>query len=168
MSTAAPSTLEDVIRQSGEGWLIDWYAPREKAMSHIRKTLDAVSQVARQRLGGNAPDLSEAALVQEFNRRPNQVRAFFQAMGGTRNPEMLLMAWRIIQGMEVQEITISYTRDQSFEMRVILNSPYDDGHDQPYQSHNIHDFALFRHVGFLEVSGRPVFSGFYALRLEEP
>src|SRR5437868_307452 len=111
MSTASPSTpltLEDVIRESGEGWLIDWFAPPERAIDHIRQTLEDVSNRARQRLGGNAPEISEAALVREFRRNPQRVRGFFQALGGTHAPEMLLMVWRIIQGMELKEVRIEY------------------------------------------------------------
>lgn len=166
MSTAGTQSLEEVIRQSGEGWLIDWFAPRERAMAHICKTLDDVSHLARQRLGGSAPMLSEASLVREYGRHPSQVRAFFQALGGTRTPEMLLMVWRIIQGMEIKEVQVSYVQKKSFDMRVILSSPYGE-QDEPYESKNIHDFALLGHIGSFEISGKPVFDGFYAMRFEE-
>jgi hypothetical protein len=77
---------------------------------------------------------------------------------------MLLMVWRIIQGMEVREIQVNYQRQQSFEVRVVLESPYGEV-DHPYISRNIHDFALFRHIGILEIGGAPVFDGFYTLRV---
>ena len=77
---------------------------------------------------------------------------------------MLLMAWRIIQGMEVKAVQMEYSRQKSFEVRVILESPYGE-QDAPYTSTRIHDFALFRHIGVLEISGNPVFDGFYALNL---
>jgi hypothetical protein len=164
MSTVHPATLEEAIRQSGEGWLIDWFAPKEQAMDHLRRTLDLVHQRARERLGGNAPDLSEEAVVAEYGRNPQRVRGFFQALGGTRTPEMLLMVWRIIQGMEIKTVQLSYQRQQAFDVRVVLESPYGD-EDEDYRSTNIHDFALFRHVGTHEISGRPVFEGFYALKV---
>ena len=115
-------------------------------------------------MAGDKPDLSEDAIVAEFARNPQKVRGFFQALGGTRTPDMLLMAWRIIQGMEIKEIQLSYQRQQAFEVRVVLQSPY-GGEDAPYISSNIHDFALLRQIGVHEVSGRPVFDGFYALKV---
>ena len=80
---------------------------------------------------------------------------------------MLLMAWRIIQGMEVKEVRIDYRRQQTFDVTVILESPYGE-EDAPYTSTDISDFTLFRHIGVLDVGGRPVFDGFYPLRLREP
>jgi hypothetical protein len=166
MITSSPSTLEETIRHSGEGWLIDWFAPPEKAMGHIRDTLQAVHRQAQERLGEGAPDLSEAAIVEEYRRKPRQVRAFFQALGGSRTPEMLLMVWRIIQGMEVKDIQLSYHRQKSFKVDVVLESQ-DGEQDERYTSTNVHDFALFRHIGILEIGGRPVLDGFYALRVRE-
>jgi hypothetical protein len=164
MSTAPPLTLEDAIRKSGQGWLIDSFTPRDQALAHLRKTLEAINHHARQRLGPAAPDLSEDAVVHEFQRRPQQVRAFFQALGGTRTPDMLLMVWRIIQGMEIEKIDLSYRRAQSFEVSVTLESPYGEPKES-YQSTNIHDFTVFRHIGAHEVDRKPVFDGFYALKL---
>jgi len=163
---APSSTLESVIRQSGEEWLIDLFAPPEEALPHIQRTLEAVQREAQNRLGTDAPDLSEAALCGEYHRNPLRVRGFFQALGGTRTPAMLLMVWRIIQGMAVKDIHLSYRRQESFEVRVVLESPYGE-EDEPYFSNSIHDFALFRHIGLLEIGGAPVFDGFYPLRIRE-
>jgi hypothetical protein len=77
---------------------------------------------------------------------------------------MLLMAWRIIQGMEVREIRMNYQRQKALALRVVLESVGERA-DEPYVSRNMHDFALFRHVGTLDVGGAPLFDGFYALRV---
>lgn len=77
---------------------------------------------------------------------------------------MLLMVWRIIQGMEIKDVELSYSRQHSFQLSVTLESPYGET-DPPYSSTNIQDFSLFRHVGTMEVRGRPVFDGFYPLKL---
>lgn len=164
MSTASPTTLEEAIRHAGEEWLIGSFDRPETAMNRIFQTLAAVQQEAQRRLGDGAPDLTEAALVHEYHRNPLRVRGFFQALGGTRTPAMLLMVWRIIQGMEVKEVRMRYQRQQSFELQVTLESPTGEL-DPPYNSQNIHDFALFRHIGILEIGGTPVFNGFYALRV---
>ena len=75
------------------------------------------------------------------------------------------MAWRIIQGMEVKEIRIAYRRQEAFEATVVLESPYGE-EDPPYVSSDIRGFCFFRHIGILEISGRPVFDGFYPLRIK--
>ena len=166
MNVSPPLTLEGVIRESGEGWLIDWFEPPESAIDHIRQTLVAVNSRAKERLGDNAPDLSEAAIVEEFRKNPQKVRAIFQVLCGTRTPDMLLMAWRINQGLEIKTVQLGYRKQEEFDLQVVLESPYGDK-DETYSSSCIQDFALFRHIGILEVSGRPLFDGFYALRLRD-
>ena len=157
--------LEDAIRGSGEGWLIDGFAPPEKAIEFLGKTLDAVNQRAKQRLGGNAPDLTEDAIVNEFTSHPQSVRGFFQALGGTRTPDMLLMVWRIIQGMEIKEIRLDYSRQRIFAVSVTLEPPYGGPEEEVYESTKINDFSLLRHIGILEIDNKPVFQGFYPLRM---
>lgn len=166
MNTIAPSSLEEAIRLAGEGWLIDRFNPPEEAMLHIHATLAKVQQEAKSRLGANAPDLSESALLKEYPRNPQKVRGFFQALGGTHSPQMLLMAWRIIQGMEIKSIQLAHERRKSFEVHVTLESPYGEV-DPPYTSKRVQDFKLFRHVGILEIGESPAFDGFYALRVRE-
>jgi hypothetical protein len=164
MSDNPPKNLEEAIRQSGEAWLIDSFAPPDKAIEYLRRSLEAVDQRAQQRLGGSAPNLSEAAIVMEFAHHPQSVRGFFQALGGTRTPDMLLMVWRIIQGMEIKDITLNYERQKTFVVQVTLESPYGD-EDEVYESNKIQDFALFRHVGIIEIGDKPVFDGFYPLKV---
>ena len=93
------TSLEEAIRDAGEEWLIDMFKPPDQAIPHLLKILQLVHALGQQRFGKNGPDLTEAAIVPEYNRHPLQVRGFFQSLGGTRTPEMLLMVWRIIQGM---------------------------------------------------------------------
>ncbi len=166
VSTRLPSTLEEAIRHAGEGWLLKRFYPPEEAVSHIQRTLQSVDDRARTLLGGDAPHFSETALLDEYRRNPQQLRAFFQALGGTRTPDMLLMAWRIIQGMEVKDVQIQYRRQEVFAMQVVLESP-DGGEDEIYTSNKIYDFALFRHLGLSEMGDLPIIDGFYALSLRD-
>ena len=53
------NSLEEAIRDAGEGWLIDVYTPSEQAIPNLRRTLSEINAYARSKLGGNAPDLSE-------------------------------------------------------------------------------------------------------------
>lgn len=164
MSTLEAQSLEEVIRRAGEGWLIDRYSPPSEAMNVIRQTLRDASLLARTNLGNDAPDLSEEAIIAEYQRHPYQLRGFFQAFAGTRTPTMILMAWRIIQGWKIKRVTLDYVVWHDFKLSVVLESP--DGDEDPaYETKNINDFALLRHIGILVASGRPVFDGFYPLRL---
>ncbi len=165
MTRPNATNLEEAIRHAGEGWLIDWFEPRDKAMPFLRQRLEDAAHRARERLGGDAPNLSEAALVDLYNQYPQKVRGFFQVLGGTRTSDILLMAWRIIQGMEIKNIQMDYHRQDHFVMRVTLESPYGE-EDELYESISIQDFIVFRHIGTMEISGTPVFDGFYPLKLK--
>jgi hypothetical protein len=162
MTTAAPSTLEEAIRKSGEGWLLDYFQPHDRAIEHYVATISAVNALAKKQFGAKAPDLSENGLLREFQERSQHVRAFFQAMGVTSTPDMLLMVWRIIQGLEIEEVSVSYHLRREFEARVVLRSLTGL---ETYASNNIRDFYLLRHLEAREVHGLPVFDGFSALRL---
>jgi hypothetical protein len=166
MSTQRPESLEQAVRDSGEGWLIDSYTPPSEAMDHLRGKLAEIQRRAREHLGEKAPELTESSLLREYARNPLKVKAFFQALGGTRSPDMLLMAWRIIEGLRIKEFHLSYRRRETFEMTVVLESPR-GGEDPRYTSASIRDFALFHHIGILEISGSPALEGFYPLRLKE-
>lgn len=161
MNAQAELTLENAIRKSGEGWVIDLFAPKGGALVHIQQTLEKVNQLASSRLGTSAPNLSERAIVAEFGRNPARVRGFFQILGGSRTPAMILMVWRIMQGLEIKEVELSYHWQRDFHVRVVLASP---NGDEPYESSDINDFAIFRHFGVLQINNRPVFDGFYPLR----
>jgi len=164
MSSATIQTLEDAIVASGEGWLIKHSSPQSEAMDHLRSLLASVNARAKERMGASAPSFEESSIVEEYLNHPSQVRGFFQSMGGSRTPDMLLMAWRIIQGMTIESVQCTYTRENSFGLRVVLESPY-GVKDLPYESDKIDDFALFRHIGIMEYRGKPLFDGFYPLRV---
>lgn len=164
MKSPPAENLEEAIQQAGEGWLIDLFGPPHDAVSYLREKIAQVNVLAQQRFGANAPDLSENALLAAYNQQPLKVKGFFQILGSSRTPDMLLMAWRILQGMEIKDVEISYRRQDHFRVRVILESPYGD-EEELYESNSIKYFTLFRHIGIMEISGKPVFDGFYALKL---
>ena len=64
-----PTSLEEAIRHSGEGWLIDSFAPPDEAVPHLLQILQTVHAIGQQRFRSNAPDLSEEAIVQEYIRK---------------------------------------------------------------------------------------------------
>jgi hypothetical protein len=67
--------------------------------------------------------------------------------------------------MEIKEIRLSYHRQERFEVSVVFESPYGEEDRPAYTSSTVQDFALLRHIGVFEIGGRPVFDGFYPLRV---
>jgi hypothetical protein len=166
MSQTVADPLEDVIRKSGQDWLIDWYAPREQALPNLRRILATVYERARARLGYNAPHLTPDGLANEYARNPHKVTAFLQIIGAVATPDILLMVWRILQGMNIAEIRMNYLDQQEFTLYVRLSSPYESGDDEVYESHDIDDAVVLRHLGTMKIGDAPIFDGFYGLRLK--
>ncbi|MEX0718498.1 MAG: hypothetical protein WD066_18035 [Planctomycetaceae bacterium] len=160
MSASTLDRLEVSIRDAGEGWLLDYFVPREKALPHIRGVLAAIEREAHEK--GVAP-FDEEVMLNELERNPHRVRAFFQLLGGTRTPAMLLMAWRVMLGMEVRSAKLSYERAKAFHFEVVLVSPYGDP-PEAYSSENVNDLAILRHFGVTQIGGKPIIDGFYPLR----
>ena len=91
------------------------------------------------------------------------MKAFLQAVGETDSPDMLVMAWRLLQGSEIAQIDLRYQLQNRFSLRIQLVSP-EDGTSEEYASEDIDDAAVLRHFGILKMGDRPVFDGFYALQ----
>lgn len=156
------TTIEEAIQDAGYDWLLRG----ANSPQRLRETIAAVNEYARQRLGDRAPDLSEGALVQMYARHPGKILAFLQLLGGSLTPAVLLMAFRILQGWEIQSVDISQQRQKDFLMRVVLVASEDLGEENEiYESRRIQDFAIFRHIGIMEIDGRPVFDGLYRLKI---
>lgn len=164
MSEAIMDPLEQIIRDSNEGWLIDWFAPREEALAHLRSRLTAVDDAARHRLGGGALRLTPESIVQEYRTNPRKVRAFIQVLGAVETPHILLMVWRILQGFAIQAIELNYQSEQSFHMRLVLRSPYGEA-DEIYDSDDVDDAVVLRHFGIMKMGDAPVMDGFFALNV---
>ena len=166
MSDTRTDPLEQIIRASGEGWLIDWYAPKEQALPNLRQILAAANAQGRARLGASAPPLTPESLVAEHARNPHKVRAFLQVIGSVATPDLLVMVWRILQGMNIAEVRLEYASQQAFQMAVRLTSSYEDGaEDEVYESEDINDAVILRHLGIMKMNGAPVFDGFYPLNV---
>src|SRR5436853_3511064 len=115
MSEAILDPLEDVIRKAGEGWLIDLYHPKESAIPNLRKILSDANDWGKQRFGGNAPSLTDDAIVSTYAKNPHKVRAFLQVIGSA-SPQVLVMVWRILQGMTIQAVRMEYEQDKPFHL----------------------------------------------------
>ncbi len=164
MSSKSNGVLEKLLRENDLGWIIDWYVPPGKAIPSLLRLLDSASKESRERFGDSGPQFSEQVLANESKQNPHKVKAFLQVFGATRSPHMLVMAWRILQGMRIQQIDMAYREKKSFHLRCVLNSPYEDK-PEVYESSDIVDAMLLPHLGIMEMDTGPMFEGFYPLRL---
>ena len=74
------------------------------------------------------------------------------------------MTWRLLQDAQIRALDLTYRRCENFHMRIELPPGKDDVPDL-YESGDITDLSLLRHVGITRVNGQPLLDGFYALRL---
>jgi len=163
MSEAVIDPLEDVIRRAGEGWMIDWYAPKHDALPRLREILRRANEWGRARFGGNAPQLTPEAIVNDYAGNPRKVRAFLQVLASAGTPQALVMVWRILQGMDIAAIHMEYDQGQPFRLHVRLISP--DGVSEEYESDNIDDAVILRHLSTMKMGDQGSFDGFYPLNL---
>jgi hypothetical protein len=163
MSDAVADPLEDVIRKAGEGWMIDWYAPKEGALPRFREVLRRANEWGQHRFGANAPQLTPESLVANYRGNPHKIRAFLQVIGSTESPQILVMVWRILQGMNIDAIRMEYEEAQPFHLYVRLASPY--GETEDYESNDIDDAVILRHLGTIKMGDHGVFTGIHALNL---
>ena len=166
MSSVTTDPFETMIRDAGEGWLIDWHAPREQAISHLREILGRADDAARERFGDDAPRLTPDALIEDYTRNPHKVRAFLQVIGSTASPLILVMVWRLLQGIEIAAIRMEYDAPGPFHLYVRLASSYADGTREEYESNDIDDAVVLRHLGTIKMGNQATFEGFYALNLK--
>lgn len=164
MTTESPAVLERLLRGNDLGWMIDRYAAKDRALPFLLEQLDGVTAEYRRRIRVDVAFAPEA-LVAEAERNPHKVRAFLQALAATRSREMLVMVWRILQGLSIRQVDMSYREQEAFSLVVFLARPGVEQDDlERYSSEDINDAALVRHFGITTVNGRPVFDGFFPLR----
>jgi hypothetical protein len=163
MSSNSAEVLEKLLRDNELKWLIDWWLPPGQAIPALLGLLNAATKESRRLLGSSGPEFTVDMLVNESQQNAHKVKAFLQALGDTRKPEMLVMVWRILQGMRIQAIDMSYQERNHFRLRCVLNSPYENK-PETYESSDIVDAMLLRHLGIMEMDNGPVFEGFYPLR----
>lgn len=77
---------------------------------------------------------------------------------------MLVMVWRVLQGARIREAQMEYRELNAFRLRFTLA---DGERTDVYESYDISDAVLLRHLGIAKVQGQPLFDGFYALRLAD-
>jgi plasmid stabilization system protein ParE len=160
MNADKPDSLEAVIRDAGEGWIVDWFEPPSAAVKYLQDLLGRANERICERFGSGEEPITDAHIVREYRRSPHKIHAFIQALGATRSPDMLVMVWRILHGVQISSVNLNYRFENEFHLKVILGSREDSFEE--YESNDIDDASLLRHFGIMKMSDRPIFDGFYA------
>jgi hypothetical protein len=164
MTNESPVILERLLHDNGLGWMIEMYQPRDHAVPFLIEQLARLTGEFRSRFGYEVSFTPET-LGAEVDRNPHKIRAFLQALGVSGNTNMLLMVWRVLQGLTIREVAMNYREQETFSLSVTLARPGEE-HDEleTYCTNDINDAALLRHFGITTVEGRPLFDGFFPLR----
>jgi hypothetical protein len=164
MTPDSPTVLERLLRDNGLGWMIDMFTLPDSAIPHLLKQLDQIAATYRDRIRVEVPFTPEA-LAAEAERNPHKVRAFLQALGTSRSADMLVMVWRILQGLSIRKVIMDYREQELFSLVVTLARPGQDQDNlEEYRSSDINDAALVRHFGITTIDGRPLFVDFFPTR----
>jgi len=164
MSREPHSVLERLLRDLELGWMITLFEPPDRAIPDLMDRLELAAGEYRARIEAAVPFTPEA-LVVEAEANPHKVRAFLQALATSRSADMLVMVWRILQGLNIHEVSMEYREVESFKLDVTLARPGNGQADlERYQSLDISDAALVRHFGITKVDGLPLFDGFFPKR----
>lgn len=164
MSTESPAVLERLLRSNGFGSLIDPQTNPGQANQLVPQILERLERVEAEyykRIKVSVPFAPEA-LEKEAAQNPHKVRAFLQAMRASQSPEMLVMVWRILQGLRIHSVDLQYRELEGFRLTVFLaREEGAEGPREEYQSRDIFDVRLLPHFGCGTVCDRPLFEGFY-------
>ncbi len=164
MTLESSVILERLLRDYDLGWMIDMYSPRDRAVPDLLNKLERLTDGFRSRFGHDV-SFSPETLRAEAERNPHKARAFLQALGTSGNQDMLLMVWRILQGMTIRDVKMDYREQESFSLIVTLARTSQEHDDlEEYHTNDIKDAALLRHFGIMKVDSRPLFDGFFPLR----
>lgn len=160
MSPDSPAILERLLRDNELGWMIDMFEPRERAVPLLLDRLEKLTETFHKRFGYE-PSFDPVTLAAEAERNPHKIRAFLQALGVSGNSDMLLMVWRIFQGLSIREVEMKYHEQETFCLTVTLAR-----HDvlEKYETHDINDASLIRQFGIATIDHKPLFDGFFPLR----
>ena len=164
MTTESATALDNLIRKCDLGWMIDMYYPQEQALPHLLRQLTRLTDAFRAQFGYEC-SFDPETLARESERNPHTIRAFLQALAATGKVEMLLMVWRILQGLSIRRVELSYVEKDRFQLVITLALPDGDSSSpEVYESDDINDAKLLRHFGITTIDGRPLFDGFFPLR----
>ena len=163
MSQNSTEVLERLLRANNLGWVLEIFRPSDRFLPVWIDQLNQAATEYRTRFNitiSFTPETLEA----EAAKSPQKIRAFLQAFCVASSPAMLVMIWRILQGLKIREIKMAYRERDSFELIVVLARPGTEQDQlEEYQTRDIRDANLLRHLGAGSIDGRPFFHGFYTM-----
>lgn len=161
----ATMELEKLLKARGFEWAIRAYSPSDKAAAHYAEKFSEIEKFMVDRgIGNSAPAFDDLVSLQDSN--PYKLDAFLEALVSLRSSEMIVGAWRMIQGMQLQSLELIFENASSFALKVSLNSPY--GETEVYSTNDIDDMNFVRHLMKSKSGDRPIINGFFALRRPKP
>lgn len=153
----------DVLRDAKLNWWIDSAGGEDRIFAHIS---DLMMRFSSEYLSRYKLPIQPLTIFELYYKMRPQVRAFLQAVATTQNAKMLVMVWRIINGSGIKHMELCYDDRATFRFKVILESPV--GAPDLFETIDIDDGALLRHLGIMKAAGKPVYHGFFALHLPDP
>ncbi|HEY7329945.1 MAG TPA: hypothetical protein VH592_20080 [Gemmataceae bacterium] len=163
MNQQSAAILEQLLRDNGLGWMIDRPESKDLALSSLLQQLDKVGAEHSRRIQTNV-SFTPQALATVAERNPHKIQAFLQALAITRSPEMLVMVWRILQGLSIRKVEMNYQELDIFRLTIVLAPPrLGQAEEESYHSQDINDAALVRHFAITTINGKPLFEGFFPL-----
>lgn len=167
MNQQSADTLRNLLDVHGLTWMIDAYHPADKVVQSLLDLLDRVAAEYHRRVGQTL-SFNPQELQAEAKRNPHKIKAFLQALAISNSPEMLVMVWRILQGLTIREVTMEYREREGFFLDIGVSHRGDaEGVLEQYHSTDINDATLIRHFGIAAIRGEPLFEGFYPLRVKD-
>jgi hypothetical protein len=152
-----------ILQECGLGWWAQAAGDTQAFRQHVSEVMEKFAQAYNKRCSGR---MNAFSIFEFYPRKKSKVRAFLQALASSNSPTMLVMVWRILEGMNIALLEVKYSlEEQVFVLKVKLSSPYVAGAPEEYESDDIDDAALLRHFGIMKMGKAPMFDGFYALHL---
>jgi hypothetical protein len=175
MTAISRDKFEKFLRSAGQGLVLDFARSinfKKQLLQTIRRKLREADRLAQKRWGDNAPRLTLEAIIEEFENNPQKVVALLETVNYVESPSIILMAWRIMRGMEISKVEMRYRLGKSFSLEVWLSSPrtgaISDRSAIPklskecYKSTDFSDVAALQRFGILKIDNKPLFNGYHA------
>lgn len=162
--------LQDVMEAAGCGWMLkEELGDPAMRLEHYRVRLAEVLRLQGE--ARPAEDIGRAAEIVKDN--PHRLTAIFQALWCDMSPALILAAWRIACGWDIETLLLDYVRPTMVEGRVtepgrcvlsLIVREHGGSGRQEYTGGTVGDLSFLRHVGVLELAKQVVLDGYYPLR----
>jgi hypothetical protein len=163
ITSEAPTsaTLGTVVRSVGLGWRLDLFGPPDQANEYLQRRLSEGDDVARVRFSDDSVRLTTDNIAALAVQSPDKACAFVEQLFGQGDPQMLVMAWRVLNGADVGAVRLDLDQAARFRLEITLR-PDRQGTEEKYESSDVSDLSILRQFGIAKLNGKlPVLIGFY-------